>query len=226
MNKHRFTSLFDIIGPVMVGPSSSHTAGAVKIGLLARDIFKEKPTEVICYLYESFAETYKGHATDVALAAGILGYEPADKRLPYALTNAIKEDIKIMFIPLDDKADHPNTVKIIMKNDNKKMSVTGSSIGGGEALINAINNDLVTIKFGVLTIIIQHNDKPGVISDVSRILSEENINIATMEVTREQRGEAAKMIITIDHSPSDNTMKELLKLDSIDSAYIVGDNYE
>lgn len=226
MNKHRFTSLFDIIGPVMVGPSSSHTAGAVKIGLLARDIFKEKPTEVICYLYESFAETYKGHATDVALAAGILGYDPADKRLPYALTNAIKEDIKIMFMPLDDKANHPNTVKIIMKNDNKKMSVTGSSIGGGEALINAINNDLVTIKFGVLTIIIQHNDKPGVISDVSRILSEDNINIATMEVTREQRGEAAKMIITIDHSPSEDTMNELLKLDSIDSAYIVGDKYE
>lgn len=226
MNKHRFTSLFDIIGPVMVGPSSSHTAGAVKIGLLARDIFKEKPTEVICYLYESFAETYKGHATDVALAAGILGYDPADKRLPYALTNAIKEDIKIMFMPLDDKADHPNTVKIIMKNDNKKISVTGSSIGGGEALINAINNDLVTIKFGVLTIIIQHNDKPGVISDVSRILSEDNINIATMEVTREQRGEAAKMIITIDHSPSEDTMNELLKLDSIDSAYIVGDKYE
>lgn len=226
MNKHRFTSLFDIIGPVMVGPSSSHTAGAVKIGLLARDIFKEKPTEVICYLYESFAETYKGHATDVALAAGILGYDPADKRLPYALTNAIKEDIKIMFMPLDDKADHPNTVKIIMKNDNKKMSVTGSSIGGGEALINAINNDLVTIKFGVLTIIIQHNDKPGVISDVSRILSEDNINIATMEVTREQRGEAAKMIITIDHSPSEDTMNELLKLDSIDSVYIVGDKYE
>lgn len=226
MKKHRFTSLFDIIGPVMVGPSSSHTAGAVKIGLLARDIFKEKPTEVICYLYESFAETYKGHATDVALAAGILGYDPADERLPYALSNALEENIKIVFLPLTDKADYPNTVKLIMKKDNRKLSIVGSSIGGGEALINYIDNSPVNISFGIPTIVIQHIDKPGVISDVSRILSEDDINIATMEVSRVQRGEIANMVITVDHSPSKSAMDQILKVNSIQSAYIIGEQYE
>lgn len=226
MNKHRFTSLFDIIGPVMVGPSSSHTAGAVKLGLLAKDIFKEKPEEVICYLYESFAETYKGHATDVALAAGILGYDPADERLPYALTNAMKENIKIMFIPLMDKADHPNTVKMILKKGDRRISVTGASIGGGEAVLNAINNNPVNIKFGVPTVIINHHDRPGVISDVSRILSDDEVNIATMEVSREQRGEEAKMIITVDHSPSSTAMDEILKLENVELVYLVGEKYE
>lgn len=226
MNKHKYNSLFDIIGPVMVGPSSSHTAGAVKIGLLARDIFKEKPTEVICYLYESFSETYKGHATDVALAAGILGYYPDDERLPYALNNALKENIKIMFIPLSDKADHPNTVKIIMKNENKTLSVVGSSVGGGEALVNYINKTAVKITHGIPTIVISHNDQPGVISDVSKVLSDDLVNIATMEVTREQRGENAKMIITVDHSPSKDALAKILKLNNIEEVYLVGEENE
>ncbi len=226
MNKHRFTSLFDIIGPVMVGPSSSHTAGAVKIGLLARDIFKEKPDEVICFLYESFAETFKGHATDVALAAGILGYEPDDERLPHAILNASKEGIKITFIPLTDKAHHPNTAKIVMKKNGRKLSVLGESIGGGEAIITEIDNSKVNICYGVPTVIIHHRDEKGVISNVSRVLSDDDVNIATMEVSRVQRGEEARMIITVDHSPSQKAIDQLLEVENIDKVYLVGEQYE
>ncbi|MFK5278388.1 serine dehydratase beta chain, partial [Lacticaseibacillus paracasei] len=110
----RFHSVFDIIGPVMVGPSSSHTAGAARIGKVVRDIFGEAPETITIYLYESFAKTYRGHGTDVALVAGLLGMAPDDPHLPESMKLAYDQGIKVSFVPKSDKVDHPNTAHIVL----------------------------------------------------------------------------------------------------------------
>ncbi len=130
-----YRSVFDIIGPIMVGPSSSHTAGAARIGKYARELFKEKPSEVDIYLYGSFGKTYRGHGTDVALVGGILELFPDDPRLADSFALAYQEGIEVCFIPSKKEMSHPNTVKIILKSSNKSLAVTGISIGGGSIKI-------------------------------------------------------------------------------------------
>ena len=126
MTSLRFQSVFDIIGPVMIGPSSSHTAGAVRIGKIVSSIFNDEPTEVEFQLFNSFAKTYRGHGTDLALVAGILGMETDDPEIPNSLEIAHKRGIKIVWtIQKDSNAPHPNTTKITVKNDRKAISVTG-----------------------------------------------------------------------------------------------------
>ena len=131
MENLRYKSVFDIIGPVMVGPSSSHTAGAARIGKIIRSIFGELPEKVEIHLYESFAKTYRGHGTDVALVAGVLGMDPDDPRLRDAPRIAHEEGMEVTYVPHpEDKADHPNTARLILKKGDRDMSVTGISIGG------------------------------------------------------------------------------------------------
>ncbi|WP_105151942.1 L-serine ammonia-lyase, iron-sulfur-dependent subunit beta, partial [Streptococcus suis] len=133
MTNLKFQSVFDIIGPVMIGPSSSHTAGAVRIGKIVSSIFGDKPTEVEFQLYNSFAKTYRGHGTDVALVAGILGMDTDDPRIPDSLDIARERGIKVYWrVNKDDSnTPHPNTTRIIIKNEKKSISATGVSIGGG-----------------------------------------------------------------------------------------------
>lgn len=126
-----YTSVFNIIGPIMVGPSSSHTAGALEIAKFAREKFGKQPICVEITLYNSFAKTYKGHGTDVALVGGILDFESDDKRIPSALEVAEKEQIHVKFVLSDEDADHPNTVKLILTDDYNSLEVIGISIGGG-----------------------------------------------------------------------------------------------
>lgn len=126
-----YTSVFDIIGPIMVGPSSSHTAGALKIAKFARQKFGKQPVRAEITLYNSFAKTYKGHGTDVALVGGILDYDTDDSRIPFALETAKKENVEIKFVISHEEADHPNTVKLILTDDNTTFEIMGISIGGG-----------------------------------------------------------------------------------------------
>jgi L-serine dehydratase len=126
-----YTSVFDIIGPIMVGPSSSHTAGALEIAKFARQKFGKQPTYVEITLYNSFAKTYKGHGTDVALVGGILDFDPDDLRIPSALSIAKKEHVEIKFVVSDVEADHPNTVKLTLTDGHDTLEITGISIGGG-----------------------------------------------------------------------------------------------
>jgi len=126
-----YTSVFDIIGPVMVGPSSSHTAGALAIARYARDKFQKMPARARITLYESFAKTHKGHGTDVALVSGILGFDADDLRIPRALDIAKREGLDIEFIISDEPSEHPNTAKLILSDGSKAIEVTGISIGGG-----------------------------------------------------------------------------------------------
>lgn len=214
--KKRFQSIFDIIGPVMVGPSSSHTAGAVRIGNVARIILGEKPTKVLFYLFGSFADTYKGHGTDVALAAGILGLKTDDMKIPQALHMAHDENITMNFIPLSDEVEHPNTVNIIMYGESgKKVKVNASSIGGGSIVINEVNGMKVNMDGGVANLLILHLDTPGMIAKVATVLSDLQINIAIMKVERTIKGGDASMLIELDEDTLNTSLNKLMAIENI-----------
>jgi len=212
-----YRSVFDIIGPVMVGPSSSHTAGAARIGKVIRKIFGEQPETVDIYLYESFAKTYRGHGTGIALVAGLLEMEPDDPQLRNSLKIAYEKGMEVLFSPKSDKVDHPNTVRMKLKKGGHELSVTGVSIGGGNIKISEINGFSMSISLGVPTFIIVQQDVPGVIAQVSQVLSEAEINIAVMTVTRESKGEKAIMIIEVDER-NDDILAKIQAMDHIYSA--------
>lgn len=216
MNTQKFQSVFDIIGPVMIGPSSSHTAGAVRIGKVVHSIFGEIPDEVTFHLYNSFAKTYKGHGTDKALVAGIMGMDTDNPDIKRSLEIAHQKGIKIYWdILKDSNAPHPNTVKISVKKADKSMSVTGVSIGGGNIQVTELNGFSVSLSMNTPTIITVHQDIPGMIAKVTDILSSSNINIATMNVTRESAGEKAIMIIEVDSRECHDAVKSIAKIPNI-----------
>lgn len=216
MRHLKFKSVFDIMGPVMIGPSSSHTAGAVRIGKIVHAIFGEQPTEVDFHLYQSFAKTYRGHGTDLALVAGILGMETDDPNIPNALEIADQAGIKVFWhIHKDEKADHPNTAKIDIKSASKSMSIKGVSIGGGSIKVTELNGFDVAISMNTPTLIIVHQDVPGMIAKVTDSLSTHGINIAQMNVTRESAGEKAIMIIEIDSRDVDLILDEIRSIDQL-----------
>lgn len=210
MKTLRFQSVFDIIGPVMIGPSSSHTAGAVRIGKIVHSIFGDIPEEVTFYLHNSFAKTYKGHGTDVALVAGILGMDTDNPDIKNSLEIAHQQGVRIYWnIVRDSNAPHPNTAKIMVKKGEKTMSITGVSIGGGNIEVTELNGFSVSLKMNTPTIIVVHQDLPGMIAHVAEILSEHNINIAQMTVTRESAGHKAIMIIEVDSRDCQAAVKEI-----------------
>lgn len=158
-------SVFDVAGPIMVGPSSSHTAGACKIGQIARALFNGTPTQADFYLYGSFATVYQGHATDKALLAGVMKFLTNDPRLKKAFGIAEEKGLKYKFVPLkiDAPEHHPNTVRIILKNKIRQISLVGSSIGGGKIKITFINDvpvDLEMMAGRFFTLLIGHNCYP------------------------------------------------------------------
>lgn len=205
---------FDILGPIMIGPSSSHTAGAARLGKIAADIAGDGFNEVEFHLHGSFAQTYQGHGTDKALVAGILGMDPADPRIKTSMEIARVKDIGIKFIETDLGYEHPNTVKIVFKyKDKDDYYIIGSSIGGGSIIITNINGNHVEFKGNNPTILLTYSDRKGVISYVSSILAEHNLNIASMRVTRE--GIIATMICEIDSEVSQETIDKIGTLDGI-----------
>ena len=193
-------SVFDIIGPRMTGPSSSHTAGAVRLGYITRRIMGEEPSHASFTLYGSFAETGRGHGTDKALIAGLLGCMPDDARIRSAYKLARDSGLSVDFIWSEEPAEHPNTVRIIAEDVNgKETDVTGRSVGGGNILITKITGLDVEVTGEYPTLIIQHHDMPGVISDVSRVLAQLGVNIANMRVFRRGKGDnEAYMVIESD----------------------------
>lgn len=192
-------NIFDIVGPVMIGPSSSHTAGAVRIGKYARSILGEIPVEADVYLSGSFAKTYKGHGTDRAIIGGILGMETDNEDIPISMNIADEQGLKFKFIETDIDNAHPNTAKIILKDKNaKEVSVQGASIGGGNIIINEINGTKVSISGKSDTLIITHKDVPGVVGEVSNILGMNNVNIHGLSLSRTHKGGIAVMTIEID----------------------------
>ncbi len=213
--------VFDIIGPVMIGPSSSHTAGAARIGKIARDILGTDFNRVIFYLHGSFAKTYKGHGTDKALVAGILGMGPSDENLRNSLELAKAQGIGYEFIETDLGYHHPNTVKIVFKSlDKKDAYIIGSSIGGGNVLITNINGNNVEFTGDYPTLLIKYYDQKGIISKITATLANNDINIATMKVSREDS--IATMVVETDSAIENKVVEEIKGLEDI--IYIKGIN--
>ena len=192
-------NVFDIIGPVMVGPSSSHTAGAVRIGRIARELLGEQPVKISILLYGSFAQTYKGHGTDKALIAGLMGMLPDDERIPSSLQLAREANIAFSFETTTETPSHPNTALIkIWADSGKCVVVEGSSTGGGDILITKINGMDVSFTGQYHTVIISHTDSPGAIAAVTNLLANYAINIGNMKVYRSAKGGDAIMVIETD----------------------------
>lgn len=214
-------SVFDILGPVMIGPSSSHTAGAARIGKIAKELANDSFYKVSFYLHGSFAKTYKGHGTDKALVAGILGMDPSDEKIRNSLDIAEEKGIDIEFIEENLGYVHPNTAKIVFHYKNKESYyIIGSSIGGGNVIITNINGTEIEFSGDYPTILIKYKDRKGVISRISSILSVRDINIATMKVTRDNK--IATMITELDSPIEDHILDEISSLDEI--LYITGIN--
>ncbi len=206
--------VFDVLGPIMVGPSSSHTAGAARIGKVAKEIVDSDFKKVIFYLHGSFGKTYQGHGTDKALVAGILGMEPSDEKLKDSFEIAKKKDIDFEFIEADLGYHHPNTVKILFEfEDTEDIYVIGSSIGGGNILITDINGNEVEFSGDYPTILLKYKDQKGVISRISSILASNEINIATMKVTREEN--IATMVVEADSNIDKQVIEDVEKLDEV-----------
>ena len=202
--------LFDLIGPQMIGPSSSHTAGAARIGYVASRMAGGCVKKAIVTLYGSFAETGKGHGTDKAVIAGLLGFAPDDDRLRIApqLAKAWGRDIRVEFS--DEEMKHPNTAGIVFENeDGRKIHMTGASIGGGNIEIQSINGMDVSFGCDYPTLLIFHQDRPGVISSVTGVLAEHEINIAFMKVFRNSRWQNACMVIETDGEVEDCLVEQI-----------------
>lgn len=193
-------NIFDVIGPVMIGPSSSHTAGAVRLGKLARAILGEPVKEAVIGLHGSFAQTYKGHGTDLALAAGLQGWATDDARIPKSFEGLQQAGITISFkiINLGDLA-HPNSVQFWLTGINgHTCTVAGASIGGGRVSITNIDDFPVEFSGEFPAILTMHNDRPGAIALVTNILSTHGVNVAQMRVFRKHKGGLAAMIVETD----------------------------
>ncbi len=209
-------NIFDILGPVMVGPSSSHTAGAARIGLMARKLLGSAPAEVKISMYGSFAATGKGHGTDRAIIAGLLGMEPDDMRIPQSFELAEKEGLRFTFREADLKDAHPNSVVLEIKGENgREMTMQACSLGGGRIMINELDGIEVNCPCEMPTIVVNHLDQPGRVAEVTTMLSMLSINIATMSVYRDKRGGRAVMVVELDQEIEGNVLNILQNLKGI-----------
>ncbi|WMC92079.1 L-serine ammonia-lyase, iron-sulfur-dependent subunit beta [Kineothrix sp. MB12-C1] len=194
-------SLFEVIGPNMVGPSSSHTAGAVSMALLARRMFQGTIEKVDFTLYGSFAKTYRGHGTDKALLGGILGYETDDLRIRDSFTHAEEAGIAYSYTvsDLDTNDAHPNTADInIIGTDGRTLFVRGVSIGGGKVKIVRLNRVEVEFTGEYSTLIVSQTDRQGVAAHITKCLSDQDVNIAFMRLFREEKGANAYTVVESD----------------------------
>lgn len=219
----KFRSVFDIIGPVMIGPSSSHTAGAARIGRVARTLFGRQPEWARIHLYGSFAETYKGHSTDVAIIGGLLDYDTFDERIKTAFSDAGKAGLTFEFIPEEEEMEHPNTAKIVIGDNKSVMELTGISIGGGKMEVVELNGFPLRLTGKYPALLVVHDDRPGLIASVSNALATQGVNIAHMEVGRKEKGKMALMVIEVDQLIDDLLIEELKRLPHITQIAAIAD---
>lgn len=215
-------NVFDIVGPVMVGPSSSHTAGAARIGLVARRLLGDSPVRADIGLHGSFAKTYRGHGTDKALAAGILGIQPDDMRLRDSLSLAREAGLSIRLEEVALEDAHPNTALITLTGRNgRTVSVQGASVGGGNILITRVNGMAVEVTGQYPTLIVLHRDAPGTIAAVTEEMSRRGVNICNFRLSREEKGGVAVMTIEMDGSADEDLNDCVQKLPNVLSSTLL-----
>lgn len=211
----KYRSVFDIIGPVMIGPSSSHTAGAARIGRVARSLFGREPKWANISFYGSFAETYRGHGTDVAIIGGLLDFDTFDERIKISLDIAKEAGIQIKFIEEEAVPEHPNTARVLIGDDEGELELVGISIGGGKIEITELNGFKLRLSGNHPAILVVHNDRYGAIAGVANVLAKYAINIGHMEVARKEKGMQALMTIEVDQNIEGPVLDELSTLPNI-----------
>lgn len=218
-----FISVFDVLGPNMIGPSSSHTAGAVVIAYLAQKMIQGPIKKVSFTLYGSFAKTYRGHGTDRALLGGILGFYTDDVRIRNSFEIAHECGLEFSFSTNETEMDvHPNTVDIFMENAaGQQMTVRGESLGGGKVQIVQINQVKVQFTGEYSAVIVIHQDKPGVVAHITKCLSDRNINIAFMRLFREKKGHTAYSIVESDDCLPEEVAASLRENPNVQDVMIV-----
>lgn len=208
--------IFDLIGPIIVGPSSSHTAGAVRIGLVSRKLLGEEVQRAELYLHGSFADTGAGHGTDKALIAGLLGMEPDDERIPHSFAYAEKAGLEFFFGVTELRAAHPNSVLLkLWGKSGTELEIVAASVGGGRIQIRRLGGMETCFSAEQPTLIIKNEDQPGSVADVSRVLAQRGINIGTFQVNRDGRGGCAVMVIECDAPISEDVVKYISSLPGI-----------
>lgn len=207
-------SLFDIISPIMVGPSSSHTAGAVRLGLLARNIYGLNPKKVIFKLYNSYAQTGKGHGTDKGLLAGVLGFEVDDIRIKDIFNSAEAKEIEYEFEFLEDFNRHPNAVDFILEG-TQRMIISGNSIGAGNVEITNINNFSVKLSGAYNSLVVIYKDRLGILSKVTGLIQTEGVNIASLVCDRTAKGEEASLCACLDAALNYSVIEKIKRIDDV-----------
>lgn len=211
--------IFDILGPVMIGPSSSHTAGAVRIGRMARVLLDEEPVRAEIGLFGSFAETGQGHGTNRALVAGLLGLRPDDMDVPNSFALAGYRGLDFSFHTARLREAHPNTAVLdVTGTSGKNLTLQAASIGGGRIRVEQLNGVEVNFTGTFNTLIIRHQDVAGEVANVTRELAAEGVNIANMSVCRARRGGDALMVIETDQKISAEVIRRIADLQNIHQA--------
>ena len=219
-----FISVFDVIGPNMVGPSSSHTAGAASIALLAKKMIGEKITKITFTLYGSFAKTYKGHGTDKALVGGILGFETDDIRIRDSFNIARESGLEFEFVCNHEELEdiHPNTVDMEITGESGRiLKVRGESLGGGKVMLTRINGVKVQFTGEYHALIVIQRDNPGVVAGITSVLSSWDVNIAYLRVFREEKGGLAYTIVESDEEISEKAVEVIKKNPAIQDIMLV-----
>lgn len=209
-------SIFDIVGPIMVGPSSSHTAGAVKIGYLSKKLMGEKIKSAEIYLHGSFRTTGKGHGTDRAIVAGLLGMKPDDIHIPDSFELAAQEGMAFKFEGINLRNAHPNSVKLILKGvSGRELEILASSLGGSRIKICQIDGLEANFSGDYPTLVVHNLDQPGHVTEVTSMLSHKSVNIATMQLYRNHRGGDAVMVLECDQEIAPESILWLEHLEGI-----------
>src|SRR5215213_5229493 len=214
----RKVSILDVMGPVMVGPSSSHTAGTARLGRVAREILDREPARVHFFLHPPLAATYRGHGSDFALVGGAIGLNVDDPRIPEAIRIAEQMDVEIEFSEEDLGEVHPNTVRIEIEGGGRQVEIVGSSIGGGVIEVFQINGFQTRFKGDSPTLLLFYRDRPGMIAEVAKAIAEEGINIASLYCSRKQRGKDAFMQVDVDSPLSQQALQRICSLDDVTDA--------
>ncbi len=215
-------NLFDIIGPIMIGPSSSHTAGAARIGRVTRMLLGEEVKKAEIYFHGSFAKTWEGHGADRAVIGGLLGLSVADERMRLSRELAAEKGMAYTIEPIQLRDAHPNTVIInAFGAGGKQVKVQAASVGGGSIFVQYLNDMEVGFSGERTTLIIQHRDTPGAIAQVSQMLAWARMNIATMRVFREDKGGRAVMALELDSVPEDKLLTSLRAMDAFENVTLL-----
>ncbi len=215
--------VFDIIGPIMIGPSSSHTAGAVRLGYFTRVLLGEPAAKAVIHLHGSFAHTYQGHGTDRAIVAGIMGMKPENPQIRDSLQLAKEQGLEIIFEPIELEDVHPNTALMeVVGINGKELSIQGSSVGGGNIKITKIDGKNVEITGKSPTLVVEYSDIPGQVAAITNVTAQHKMNISEISIGRDYHGGRATMCLQMDGmSVSDALKHDILELKEIFSVILI-----